>query len=159
MEQMFDAYSQLNTSISCLTYGINCLFFDRQSNKLRSCLLSIHEEYINIIHVIVEEKASFLFELQNVKNISDKDIYIKQTLKTLGYGMIPLIYSRIFHHYLHQRVGELCACYAIIKWDKCSLGRIAILCLWSQQFLLQNFFNGSLQGWICNALYGCWCWW
>ena len=45
--------SQLMTGISCLTYGVSCYYFDRESQKLLRCVLSIHEEYINILHVIV----------------------------------------------------------------------------------------------------------
>lgn len=82
--------SQLNTAINCITFGISCLYFDRIENKMRTCLMSIHEEYINIIHVIIEGKVSYLFELQNVKNISNRDIYIRQTLKSMNYGILSL---------------------------------------------------------------------
>ena len=74
------------TSISCLTYGISCLYFDRGSGRLISCLISIHEEFINILHVIVEGKLSILFELQNIVSISDKDIFVRNTLLELKYG-------------------------------------------------------------------------
>lgn len=57
-------------------------------NIVRPCLISIHEEYINIAHIIIEEKASFLFYLEQVKSISDKDIFIRQTLKKMNFGKV-----------------------------------------------------------------------
>lgn len=88
MEQMQSykkfANSQLQTAINCLIYGIHCFYFDRIDNKLYQCLLTIHEEYINIIHIIIQSKSSFLFQLQHVQSISNKDIFVRQTLKNLN---------------------------------------------------------------------------
>jgi len=38
----------------------------------------------------VEGKASVLFELENVKGISDRDISVRQTLKAMNFGIPAL---------------------------------------------------------------------
>lgn len=73
------------TAINCLTYGVTCLYYDRVTEKLYKCLLSVHEQYINILHVIIDSQASFLFELQNIDSISDRDIAMAKKLKDLKY--------------------------------------------------------------------------
>lgn len=55
--------NRYNLAISALTYGLNCLVLDPRNNKLHDCILSIHEEYINILHIIIGEKVSYLLKL------------------------------------------------------------------------------------------------
>lgn len=112
------ANSQLQTAINCLIYGIHCFYFDRIDNKLYQCLLTIHEEYINIIHIIIQSKSSFLFQLQHVQSISNKDIFVRQTLKNLNLctfcltQSISLLYIRALLRALcwlcNQKIRSMC---------------------------------------------------
>ena len=52
-----------NNAISALTYGFNCLVLDPRHNRLHDCILSIHEAYINIVHVIIARRVSYLLKL------------------------------------------------------------------------------------------------
>lgn len=60
-EQLVD--SRYNNALSALTYGFNCLIYDSKGGKLYDCILSIHESYINILHIIIGRRVSYLLKL------------------------------------------------------------------------------------------------
>jgi hypothetical protein len=45
--------TRYNKAISALTYGLHCLVMDPRTSHLHDCILTIHEEYINILHLII----------------------------------------------------------------------------------------------------------
>jgi hypothetical protein len=63
--------SRYNSAISALTYGFNCLIWDNRGRKLYNCILSIHLSYINILHIIIAGKVSYLLKLHEIYNIAD----------------------------------------------------------------------------------------
>lgn len=76
--------NRYNLAISALTYGFNCLVLDPRTNKLYNCILSIHEEYINILHLIIAEKVSYLLKLHEIYNITDSEFATETKLKDYG---------------------------------------------------------------------------
>jgi hypothetical protein len=73
-----------NTAISALTYGFNCLIWDGRSKQLYDCILSIHEEYINILHIIIARKVSYLLKLHEIYNITDSEYSTESQLREFG---------------------------------------------------------------------------
>jgi hypothetical protein len=62
--------SRFNLAISALTYGFDCLVMGKDG-QLYECVLSIHESYINILHLLIGKKASYLLKLHEIYNISE----------------------------------------------------------------------------------------
>jgi hypothetical protein len=73
--------NRFSNAISALTYGFNCLIWDSRSKQLYDCILSIHEEYINILHIIIAKKVSYLLKLHEIYNITDSEYSIESKLK------------------------------------------------------------------------------
>ena len=73
--------NRYNIAISAITYGLHCFVLDPKSNKLYSCILTIHEEYINILHLIINEQASYLLKLHQIYNITDNQYTTESKLK------------------------------------------------------------------------------
>lgn len=74
MSKLID--NRYNNAISALTYGFNCLIWDSRTEKLYDCILSIHEGYINILHIIIAKKYSYLLKLNEIYNITDTEFSI-----------------------------------------------------------------------------------
>ena len=76
--------SHFNTAISALTYGFGCLVLDPRHNRLHDCILSIHEAYMNILHVIIARKVSYLLKLHEIYNVTDNEFSTANKLKEYG---------------------------------------------------------------------------
>lgn len=76
--------SRFNRAISALTYGFNCLIWDARTKQLYECILSIHEDYINILHLIIARKVSYLLKLHEIYNISDSEFSTETHLRQFG---------------------------------------------------------------------------
>ena len=53
----------LNGAVSALTYGLGCWVWAGPRSGLWECVVSIHEEYVNILHVLVAGRVSYLLKL------------------------------------------------------------------------------------------------
>lgn len=73
--------NRYNAAISALTYGFNCLIWDPRSKQLYDCILSIHEDYINILHIIIARKVSYLLKLHEIYNITDSEFSTESQLR------------------------------------------------------------------------------
>jgi hypothetical protein len=73
--------SRFSNAISALTYGLSCLIWDAQGRQLYECVLSIHETYINILHIIIAGKVSYLLKLHEIYNITDSEFSTESQLK------------------------------------------------------------------------------
>lgn len=73
--------NRYNNALSGLTYGFNCLVYYSKGNQLYDCILSIHEEYINILHIIIAKKISYLLKLHEIYNITDNEYSTESKLK------------------------------------------------------------------------------
>lgn len=73
--------SRYSNAISALTYGLSCLIWDPQSRQLYDCILSIHETYINILHIIIAGRVSYLLKLHEIYNITDSEFSTESQLK------------------------------------------------------------------------------
>lgn len=45
--------------------------------------MMIHEEYINILHIIINRSISYLLKLNDVKSITDSDTFVASKLHSL----------------------------------------------------------------------------
>lgn len=73
--------NRYSNAISALTYGFNCLIWDSRGKQLYDCILSIHEGYVNILHIIIAKKVSYLLKLNEIYNITDSEYSIELKLK------------------------------------------------------------------------------
>lgn len=54
------------------------------NNRLHDCIVSVHEEYINILHLIISKKVSYLLKLHEIYNITDNEFSTESKLKSFG---------------------------------------------------------------------------
>lgn len=94
--------NRYNNAISALTYGFNCLVLEPNHNRLHDCILSIHEEYINILHLIISKKVSYLLKLHEIYNITDNEFSTEIKLKNYGISK-PLNTQVIIWFYTRSR--------------------------------------------------------
>ena len=83
--------NRYNIAVSAITYGLHCLVFDARTNRLYNCILSIHEEYINILHLIINEQASYLLKLHEIYNITDNEYTTESKLKEHGISKVGVM--------------------------------------------------------------------
>jgi hypothetical protein len=76
--------TRFNSAISALTYGVSCLVWEGQRKQLFDCILSVHESYVNILHMIIGRKASYLLKLHEIYNITDSEYSTEASLKEAG---------------------------------------------------------------------------
>jgi hypothetical protein len=101
--------NRYNQALSAITYGLHCLVLDPRTNRLHDCILSVHEEYINILHLIVSAKASYLLKLHEIYNITDNEFSTESILKDYGIrNTFP--YCRSLSDSLYSKFGKFHLC-------------------------------------------------
>ena len=103
--------NSINNSISALTYGFHCLVYHKSKNELYDCILSIHEDYVNILHLIIGSKASIIIKLNEIYNITDNEYSTEISLKPFKLSTL----WPILEHYLILYTQELESVVFVVK--------------------------------------------